>query len=85
MFFGCLIINLQVELELKVAAYEKIVTSNEKVIGGQEVRIGELERLLKENKVMKGKWCRAVDEITERFEHEFQEMRLEEEGKKIKM
>lgn len=43
-----------------------------------EKRIGDLEKFLLENKMMKRKWCATLDEITDRFQEEFGELKGEE-------
>lgn len=42
-----------------------------------EKRIQDLEQFLQENKLLKGKWCATVDEITERFQKEFDQLQKE--------
>lgn len=39
-----------------------------------EERIVDLERFLKQNQQLKGKWCVALDEITGRFQSEFDQL-----------
>lgn len=46
-----------------------------------EQRIGDLERYLEQNKQIKGKWCATVDEITEKFQAEFDQLMESTEGK----
>lgn len=43
-----------------------------------EQRIEDLERFLQQNKLLKGKWCEALDEITNRFQVEFDQLMGEE-------
>lgn len=42
-----------------------------------EKRISDLEGFLQENRLQKGKWCETLDEITDRFQAEFDQLKEE--------
>lgn len=45
-----------------------------------EKRIEDLESFLQENKMLKSKWCAALDDITDRFQTEFDQLQRESVG-----
>lgn len=45
-----------------------------------EKRIEDLESFLQENKLLKSKWCVTLDDITDRFQTEFDQLQRESGG-----